>query len=426
MEKPLLIYKNENLIYGICLIVSILTAVYLLVSIIGVLILVVFGLISLFSHAISMTHIQVNGVRIKENQFPKLYKKAVDLCEKMEITKVPEVYVVESGGMLNAFATKVLGLFGKNIVVLYSDFVDISFDSNGHEIDFVIAHELSHIKRNHITKSLLIFPAMWIPFLGVSFTRMAEYTCDRMAAYYTNRPHDAINGLLILAAGKQLYKNVNIQAFMEQYNDKRGILVTLMEMLSTHPSLPKRIHEIESFMFGKSSVPLIKRKKQTVAVLLVTFILVPFLFAGIIYAGILAFDKLNISDWLLAEPEYTALMEAAQDGDVEKTKSLLSAGDNPNELNEYGESPLIIAIMNEDKEMIQLLLENGADPNLQDEYGWTPFMSAVMTENMEIGKILLEAGADPLLVDESDMSALDYAKDLETNDYVQLIKGYIK
>jgi Zn-dependent protease with chaperone function len=112
------------------------------------------------------------------------------------------VYIIESGGLLNAFATKVFGLFfGKNMVVLYSDFVDIGLDSEGKELDYVIAHELAHIKRNHIVKSLLIFPAMWVPFIGTSYLRMAEYTCDRMAAYYTDNPEDAINGLLILAAG---------------------------------------------------------------------------------------------------------------------------------------------------------------------------------------------------------------------------------
>jgi Zn-dependent protease with chaperone function len=424
LEKPLLVHKYENLMYGLCIIASITVAIYLLVSIIGAIIFIVLGLVSLFSHAISMSHIQVNGVRLKENQFPELYKRVEELSEKMELKKVPEVYVIESGGLLNAFATKVFGFFGKNMVVLYSDFVDISLDSNGNEIDYVIAHELAHIKRNHVVKAFLVFPAMWIPFIGVSFMRMAEYTCDRMAAYYTDKPDDAINGLLVLAAGRRLYKKVNLNEYQEQYNDKKGIFVTLTELLSTHPPIPKRIHELENLMFGSASVPLIKRGKQTFAIMFTVFFLFPIIVAGVIFAGFMAIDEFNFFDEIPFETEYTPLMEASLDGDIERVNELLNAGENPNEMNEFGESPLLIAVENEEIEIIQALLKNGADPNLQDDYGWTPLMSAVMTENIEIGEILLEAGADPLLVDEDNMSAIDHAKEIGNNDYVRLINSY--
>lgn len=343
----------------------------------------------------------------------------------MELKKVPEVYVVESGGLLNAFATKVFGFFGKNMVVLYSDFVDLSLESSGNEIEYVIAHELAHIKRNHIVKTFFIFPAMWIPFIGVSFSRMAEYTCDRMAAYYTDKPDDAISGLLVLAAGRRLYKKVNLAEYQQQYNDKKGIFVTLTELLSTHPPIPKRIHEIETLMYESPSVPLIKRGKQTFAIIFIVFFLFPTIIAGAAFLGFLTMDKLNFFEDLLFETEYTPLMEASIDGDSERVNELLTAGENPNEMNEFGESPLLIAIVNEEKEIVKILLANGADPNLQDDYGWTPFMAAVMNENIEMGRILLGAGADPLIVDESGMSAIDHAKEMGNNEYVRLMNSYI-
>jgi Zn-dependent protease with chaperone function len=412
--------------YGLCIIASLTAAVYLLVSIIGAIIFVVIGLFSLFSHAISMSHIQVNGVRLKENQFPELYKRVEELCAKMGLKTIPEVYIVESGGLLNAFATKVFGFFGKNMVILYSDFVDLSLDSDGREIDYVIAHELAHIKRNHVVKAFLVFPAMWIPFIGVSFSRMAEYTCDRMAAYYTEKPEDAINGLLVLAAGKRLYKNVNLTEYQEQYNDKKGIFVTLTELLSTHPPIPKRIHEIEILMYGKPSVPLITRGKQTFAIMFLVFFLFPIIVAGLTFAGILAMEELSfLEDEFYYEDDYSPLMQASMDGDVERVSELLSAGEDPNEINEYGESPLLIAVVNENAEILQVLLENGSNPNIQDEFGWTPLMSAVMTGDLEMGEILLESGANPLLVDVDDMSAIDHAESNGDIEYIQLINSYI-
>ncbi|RSK27665.1 hypothetical protein EJF36_12695 [Bacillus sp. HMF5848] len=426
MEKPLLVHRHENLLYGLCIITSISIAIYLLISIVGALIFIIVGVFTLFSHAISMSHIQVNGVRITENQFPELYNKVQELCSNMEISKIPEVYVIESGGLLNAFATKVFGLFGKNIVVLYSDFVEASMENEGQEINYVIAHELAHIKRNHITKALLVFPAMWVPFIGVSYSRMAEYTCDRMAAYYTDSSEEAINGLLMLAAGRRLYKKVRLPAYQEQYNDKKGIFITLMELLSTHPPIPKRIHEIETLMYGSPRVALIKRGKQSIAIMLIVFLLFPIVVAGGTFLSILALDKINLFDEFPYESEYTPLMEASLNGDVEAVNELLNEGENPNEMNEYGESPLLIAVVNEHIEVINTLLKNGADPNFQDTEGWTPLMSAVMTENLQVGEILLEAGANPLLVDQYEMTAIDYAKDIGSSEYLQLMNAYIE
>ncbi|RXI96640.1 hypothetical protein DS745_23355 [Anaerobacillus alkaliphilus] len=421
-NQPLLVHKNENLLYGICIITSILLLAYLVLSIIGIVLVIFFALISYFSHIISMAHIQTNGVRLRETQFPELYKKVVDFSEKMELTKVPEVYIIESGGLLNAFATKVFGLFGKNIVVLYSDFVDISIDSGGNEIDYVIAHELAHIKRNHIVKSLFIFPALWIPFIGTSYLRMAEYTCDRMAAYHLDETDGAINGLLVLAAGRRLYKDVNLEAYMEQYNEKKELYVTFMELLSTHPPIPKRIQEIEMLMNGAPTVTLKNRSKQVVVVAFILFFLIPSITVGIFFAGFKALEEFDFFNEFFYE--YTPLMDAAMEGDVVQLEELLLAGTDVNELNEYGESALLVAVIYEQPDVIPLLFLYGADANIQDDYGWTPLMSAVMFENLEITKLLLDAGADPHLEDEDGMSAIDHAEMMANPDLIDLLNKY--
>ncbi len=74
--------------------------------------------ISLFSNGLMIARIRTNGVRLSANQFPEVYNKVVEICNSMEIQSIPEVYVIESGGILNAFAAK---SFRKNIVILYSD-----------------------------------------------------------------------------------------------------------------------------------------------------------------------------------------------------------------------------------------------------------------------------------------------------------------
>ncbi|MEW9123955.1 MAG: M48 family metallopeptidase, partial [Thermotaleaceae bacterium] len=106
-------------------------------------------------------------------------------------------------------------------------------------VAFVICHELAHIKRKHLSYRWLIFPSTIVPFLGAAYSRACEYTCDRIGAYYV--PQGAIQGLLVLATGKKLYRNVNIYAIEQQVEEEGGFWVWLYELMSTHPNLLKRI-----------------------------------------------------------------------------------------------------------------------------------------------------------------------------------------
>ncbi|AZB41565.1 hypothetical protein CEF21_04210 [Bacillus sp. FJAT-42376] len=414
-NKPL-IHKYEELLFVFCLITSITIVLSLMISVIGAIILAVLGLLTWFSHAMSMAHIQVNGVRLRETQFPSLYEKTKNLTEKMGLKKMPEVYIVESGGILNAFATRVFALFGKNFVVLYSDFAELAEESHDDEVEYVLAHELAHIKRNHVGKNFYVFPAMWVPFLGEAYSRACEYTCDRMAVHYTQKPESAIRALLVFAAGKRMFQKVNVADYLEQYNEKKGFLVTLMELLSTHPPLPKRISAIEQFAGLPETAVLGKATKYIVTLAVGAGILLPAALTGI---GIYGFEKIS---GLLNDD--TPLNTAVYDADVEEVNRLLEEGADPNEQNDNGESPLDQAIFNEDAEMVSLLIENGADPNKKDDYGWIPLMTAVDYELMDISELLLEAGADPNHEDEEGQSAFSLAKQLENQELTELLKKY--
>ena len=201
-----LVHKNERKYFIIALLVSIIMFVVLLFSIIGLFYLALFGMLSFVLHVLMMGYIRMNGVRLHQEQFPQVYDKVKELSEKMGIGYIPEVYVVESGGILNAFAAK---FFGKNMVVLYSSMFELIEQGAEDELAFVIAHELAHIKRRHIAKQLVILPAMWVPGITQAYSRACEYTCDRYAAYYTQNVETAKNCLTILGVGKKLYKYVD-------------------------------------------------------------------------------------------------------------------------------------------------------------------------------------------------------------------------
>ncbi|UQD53065.1 hypothetical protein C0971_14150 [Bacillus methanolicus] len=61
----------------------------------------------------------------------------------MGLTNIPDIYIVESEGILNAFATR---FFRRNVVALYSGILELIKRDAEKEVLFVLAHEFGVIK----------------------------------------------------------------------------------------------------------------------------------------------------------------------------------------------------------------------------------------------------------------------------------------
>ena len=146
--KSQLVHPKETTYFALVLVFSILAYLALLLSIFGI---IVIGALVIFSyciHALSMASIRRNGVRISQQQFPEIYAKAEMLAQKMELEKMPNIYVMESQGVLNAFATRFFQ--ARNMVVIYSEIFDLHENNREDELMFVLTHEFAHLKRRHV------------------------------------------------------------------------------------------------------------------------------------------------------------------------------------------------------------------------------------------------------------------------------------
>jgi Zn-dependent protease with chaperone function len=251
MDEKMLVHPKEKRYFVICLVISILVYAALIVSVVGIPYLIAIAVLSAFLHALAMAHLRLNGIRLSDRQFPEVYERIGRLCSKMGMPAVPDVYVVQSGGVLNAFATRFVR---RNMIVVYSDVFELISAGADDILEFVITHELAHIKRRHVTKHMLLLPAQWVPFLGNAYSRSCEYTCDRIAAFMTGNTDAAVNGLTMVAVGKGLYRMVNVDEYLHQGEQNKGFFLWLAEKLSTHPPLPKRIAEVQRFMSGVHSM----------------------------------------------------------------------------------------------------------------------------------------------------------------------------
>jgi len=239
VQWDMLVHPKERLYFKLLIVATVLIFISLIVSVAGIGYIIALYAMLLVSQGIFIGSIRGNGVRITERQFPEVFNVIKQYSERMGIYPVPEVYIIQQGGLLNAFATR---FFGRDFMVIFSDIFELAYEKGESALSFVIGHELGHIKRRHVTWFWLLYPALLIPFLGTAYSRACEYTCDRIGAYFN--PGEAASGLLVLAAGKRLYKKVDVNEFIAQVNNGAGFWTWLSEILSTHPNLPKRIKAI--------------------------------------------------------------------------------------------------------------------------------------------------------------------------------------
>lgn len=413
MNSKFLTSSTETPYFVISIIVSIFIYLIAAVSVIGIgIALLILGFV-LFSNAIMIGNIRGNGVRINEKQFPEVYERVVHLSNAMQLKTVPDVFVIHSEGAFNAFATRFLG---RNMVVIYSEVFELAREQNEKELDFIIAHELAHIKRRHIWKNILIMPANFIPFLSQAYSRACEYTCDRKAAYYIQDGAAAQRALTILSIGKVLYNDVNESEFLEQIHSESNVAVWFAECLSTHPILPKRIQAVGQFMQMENRTSF----QPNTGKIAIGAIIGGVIFL-VLYIGMIVFLTLSLgifSSFLADEDDeqpyqtdlvggITPLMQAASDGEAAIVEDLIGNGDNLHASDDESTTALHYAVYANEPEVVALLLEKGADPNASDDYS-TALMTSLINEAYDISIYLYSFGADPKTKDASGNSALDY------------------
>ncbi|MCM1988766.1 M48 family metallopeptidase [Oceanirhabdus seepicola] len=187
---------------------------------------------------------RATSIQITEKQFPEVYQVIKNFSDKLEMGYVPEAYVVQAGGVINAFAT---AFFSRKYISINSDIFELCYleHKDLDTLAFVIGHELTHLKRKHATMGMVIVEifASMIPIWGSTQSRVKEYTCDRHAAWLCP---EGVDGLIVLSAGKHLYKQVNIDEYLETSKNCKGIFCWVHNLTASHPIMPKRIKAIQN------------------------------------------------------------------------------------------------------------------------------------------------------------------------------------
>jgi Peptidase family M48 len=194
----------------------------------------------LVAHAVFLAAVRGNGVRVGPDQLPELHRRLVAGSGRLGLQRVPELYLLQSGGLLNAFATKLLS---RRFIILYSSLADACSDPR--QLDFVLGHELGHLAAGHLAWNGFLLPFRLVPWLGAAYSRAREYTGDRCGLAVVEELEPALRGLVVLAAGGKYAGEVNLQAFAAQRNESGRFWMATTELMSSHPFLCKRVAALQ-------------------------------------------------------------------------------------------------------------------------------------------------------------------------------------
>jgi len=211
-----------------------------LISVLSIVPVILFlGLVQKIFTGIYVGTIKGNSIRITQDQYPEIYKIIEDQAQKIKV-KLPETYI--TSGPFNAF---VMRFSRGHIMMIYSQIVETALRGNYDVLEYVIAHELCHIKQKHLAKRKYLLPSAIIPFLSLAYSRGCEYTCDRVG--YHMSPKGSIEGILMMTTGKELHSKFNIELHIKNCVENDGFWTWLSEKFLTHPHLYKRLVEIKKY-----------------------------------------------------------------------------------------------------------------------------------------------------------------------------------
>jgi Zn-dependent protease with chaperone function len=268
LTKETVASPNENTYFVFAIVFSVLVWIGLTLFTFGIIwvILAVLAYLAWLANGLIVAAIRSNAVEVHADQLGRLDATFRDVCYMLGQSKVPDLYIIESGGLLNAFAMRHAG---RHFVVVYSDMLD-ALGSESREMRFLLGHEIGHIRQSHLFKRILLAPALFLPLLGPAYLRACESTCDRYGAFAAGDAEAAMRAMMTLAGGKTVCREMSPHHFADQNHKHRGFFVSWYELISGYPTLSRRVRDLRELATGKPE-PVPSRNPIAYLAAMVTF-----------------------------------------------------------------------------------------------------------------------------------------------------------
>ncbi len=204
--------------------------------------------------------LQGSNFHVTRESCKSLYDQVKESAAILGVDEFPEIFT-KWGYTINGYTT---GTRNTTMLVLYSGAIDLLTEN---QLDFVIGHEMGHIKSGHVlyhTMAQLITSAMsLIPIAGnlitpirlglLYWSRMSEFTADRAGLLACQDKKAVLDAIIKMSGAPQkMFGNLDEEVFMrqaEEFENKFAGLAdksikTLTIATSTHPWTVYRAGEL--------------------------------------------------------------------------------------------------------------------------------------------------------------------------------------
>ncbi len=231
--------------------------------------------------------VSFNGVQLSEKQMPQIFGQAVRAARILGMSHMPDIYL--SGE--RAWDCLTFGSDKNSFIVVGSA---LAGNFQGVDMLFLLAREMGHCKAGHalwktvirfflgeqgpakgfmaggifnavLSPTALIGGAMEVPLLA--WARQAEITADR-AGLLTVGSEDVARRVLLSWSLKSsfMFKQVNIEAWLEQQKEDDGDMLRLSELTtSSTPYLGPRLKLLEQYAQSPELKYYLQQIRETVA-----------------------------------------------------------------------------------------------------------------------------------------------------------------
>lgn len=206
-----------------------------------------------FSYHFSQSHhrnLMQNALHVTHQNAPGLLDLAQEGAIRLQVE--PVNFFIVGGQILNAYT---FGLTSPKAIVLYENLVKLM---DRQELQFIIGHEMGHVKLGHTWLNSLVGGMAGIPaslsasailVLALrSWNRACEFSADRAGMLACGIPSKAISALIKLETGSGSFSAAAIQSIEAQDDD---LLNNLSELMATHPLIIRRINQIQKYAKSK-------------------------------------------------------------------------------------------------------------------------------------------------------------------------------
>jgi Zn-dependent protease with chaperone function len=232
---------------AVVLVIALTAAATVCTSVIFVPAVVIFGY---FASRSKHQELLAEAQQVTPHTTPEMMPLLNDNYDRLQVEPV-NVFVVRSN-QLNAYT---FGMDSPKAIVLYSSLFKIM---DRDEIQFILGHEMGHVKLGHTWLNTLVGGMAGIPsglgaaaILELAFrwwNRACEYSADRAGVLACGKPNKAITALVKLEAGTAALTQSGMQAAIQHLEREDDDLVNnLEELIASHPMVAKRVEQIRQF-----------------------------------------------------------------------------------------------------------------------------------------------------------------------------------